>query len=279
MVSENFVITEPESAGIISAVNTLARRFDAHASAFSTRRDDVLQTYEEGVTASDPNLRMNNLQKAFELDPTFGLAYLSAIEVAAQASPAAASDILQRASAHKDQFTALDRARLEVLAARFAHAPLADQIAASARLERLTPNGLDAIVGLASLRFLQGDSSAGKQLMQKALLLSPGNASVRALFAQGLVEAREFRAAEGVFQSLEANPATVPQLALCVFLEGDTTRAASIFARYLNSSRAAAKRHCHWFMRTGSRLPAGSRKPCPFYRPRSYLPEISALWP
>ncbi|MCU1293245.1 MAG: hypothetical protein JWP08_2095 [Bryobacterales bacterium] len=258
-VSDAFVVTQPKSSGIISAANALAIHLDEHASAFSTRREDALQKYEEGVTASDPNVRMNNLQKASELDPTFGLAYLSAIELTAQTNPSATGDLLQQASGHKGQFIPLDRVRLDAISARLSHAPLAYQIAASARLARLTPNSLDALVSLASLRFLQGDGAAGKQLMQRSLFLRPGNVTVRAFLALGLVQTRDFRAAEGVYQSLEANPATLPELAMCVFLEGDAARADSIFARYLKQQRGGDESallliRANWLALTG-RIP------------------------
>jgi tetratricopeptide (TPR) repeat protein len=240
MIAETLVVTGPETAGVIPLANAAALRLDSKAAAFSTRRDPALQLYVQGMTASSPTARIEGIQKAIELDPRFGLAYISGIDILAQQDTAAADDLLRRASVRKGEFTALDQARLNAVAAHMSHSSLAHQVAAAEALLKLTPNSLDALVNLASLRFSEGDVARAKQLSERALRLSPGNETVRIYLALGLFGSRQFREAERVFQSLQANPAILPQLAVCVLLEGDAARADEIYGRYLKTQQSAA---------------------------------------
>lgn len=240
MTAEAFVVTGPEAAGVIALANAAALRLDHKAVPFSTGRDDALQLYVQGMTSSNATVRADDLRKSIELDPHFGLAYISGIDTLAQQDTAAAEDLLRRASARKGEFTALDQARLNAMAAHMSHSSLPNQVAAAEALLQLTPNSLDALVSLASLRFSQGDVALAKQLSERALRLSPGNETVRLYMALGLFGSRQFREAERVFQSLQGNPAILPQLAVCVLLQGDAARADEIYGRYLKVQQSAA---------------------------------------
>lgn len=263
MVVDTFVVTEPEPDGVIGAADEVAKHLDAHASVFSTRSEKALQAYVQGIAANgagrELKSRITELQSAIELDPGFGLAYLSAIDAASPSNPATIHDLLEQASIHRGRFTPLDQARFDAVYARLSHQSLSVQAAASAALLKVTPNSLDALVSLASLRFLQGDSPAGQQLLRRALSLSPGNGMVRSYLALGFAESKRFREAETVYRSLEGSPETLPQLAICVLLEGDTARADGIFARYLKPQETAGEAavaliHANWLAISG-RLP------------------------
>ncbi len=233
LTNDVFVVTRPEAGGVIALLDAIAKHLDATASTFSTHQDKALQAYSAAASSPDPNARLQNLSAAVKTDPGFGLAYFSAVDTLAQSDPSAAGDWLRKASAAAPGFTPLDRARLNAISTRLTHAPLQVQADAAAQLAVLAPNNLDALVGLGSLRFLQGESRQGVQLLQKALQLSPGNATVRSYLALGLVESRQFRQAAAIFESLGNDPATLPQLAVCVLLAGDEPRANAIMERYL----------------------------------------------
>jgi hypothetical protein len=236
---QTLVISRPDSGGVIGIVDDLAKEIDARASPFSTHSDDALQAYTQAVTSADPQRRMKSLQRATELDPNFGLAYLSALDTASARDAGAVPVLLAQATAHEAHFTSLDRARFTAIRARLLRAPLAEQSSAAAVVLQYTPNSLDALVSLASLRFLQNDGQSGKQLMQKALLLSPGNLALRSYLAVGLVETRQFTDAGRVYSSLQNDPALLPQSAVCALLGGDTQKADALFNRFAALQRSA----------------------------------------
>jgi len=175
------------------------------------------------------------LNGAIAADPAFGLAYIVLAESAGRGTPQNTSDLLSRAEAHEALFTPLDRARFAALQARLSHAPLSRQQTAFQNLVQITPNSVDALAALGSIRFLEGDGVAGQQSLSRALELSPGNLSLRQQLAQGLFQTRQFAAAEKLFDTLDNNPAVLPALATCVLLEGDTARANTIVGRFFAS--------------------------------------------
>lgn len=238
-VEQTFVVARPDSAGLIAAADALAKEIDPRASLFSTHSDAALKSYTLAAASADPQARMAALQQAIGIDPGFGLAYISALDTASPRGLEAAQNLLREASAHDSEFTQLDQARFAAIRARLTHQPLADQAAAAAALLRTTPNSLDAIVNLASLRFLEGDGGAGKQLLQKGLTLSPGNPALRSYLALGLVETRQFGEAARTYSSLQNDPAVLPQLAVCLLLGGDTRSADSVFDKFAAFRKSA----------------------------------------
>lgn len=237
--TDTFVLTQPDSAGLIEAGNAVAKHLDTRASRFSTHVPDALQAYVGALMSPDLSARTADLGRAIQLDPTFGLAYFAAIDAVSTRNPEMAQNLLHEADAQKGRFTALDQARLAAISSRLSHAPLPVQAKTTEALLSATPNSLEALISVASLRFLQGDAASGKALLQKALMLSPGNAAVRSYLALGLVETRQLRQAEAIYQSLQADPAFLPQLAACILLEGDTRRADGVFAKFVALRKAA----------------------------------------
>jgi hypothetical protein len=103
----------------------------------------------------------------------------------------------------------------------------------------LAPNDIDAMTTLGSMRFLQGNATDGERLLHRALELNPGNANIRAELAEGLLETRRFAEAEKLLTNLDNNPAVLPQLAMCILMEGDAARANTVFSNYLKERAAA----------------------------------------
>ena len=228
-------IDGPSPAGLVGSINRLAKRIDEHASDFSTNSERALQAFTGAAESTQLQARVQMVREAASIDPAFGLAYIMWLEMAAQSAPQAISGIMATAKNHVPSFTGLDRARFNTLAARLLHAPLPQQEASLRTLLQLAPNSVDALATLGSLRFLEGDPGSGGRLLGRALELSPGNTSIRQQLGQGLLEARRFSEAEQMFVGLDNNPASLPSLATCVLLEGDTTRADTIIERFIGS--------------------------------------------
>ncbi len=223
----------PSSAGFLPPLNALAKRLDERATAFSTGDDRALQAFAGAAQAPDAETRVRLLTGATGTDPAFGLAYCLLAETAAQAGAPNVSAVIARASPHRTSFTSLDRARWDALVARFSNAPLAQQASAQSNILQLASHDLDALAALGSIRFLQNDSAAGQRLFTSALQVSPGNLNLRRQLAEGLLETRKFTEAENIFQGLTGDPSILPELAVCILLEGDLARANTVFNKYL----------------------------------------------
>ncbi len=219
------------SGGILPLLNALAKRLDARATDFSTKNERALQALVGAAQATSLETRIRMLNDAISADSGFGLAYITLARTLRE--PEQVATILATASSHRNAFTAVDRAWVNVLATRISHAPLPQQEQAFSALLQLAPNDTDALAALGSERFLSGDASTGERLLKRALELSPGNPNARRQLAEGLFESRRFADAEKDFLGLDNNPAILPELAVCILLEGDTARADAVFDRYL----------------------------------------------
>jgi len=210
--------SEAKPDALINALDELAKHLAPRATTFSTRSIPAFQAFSQAAQSPSPQARAQLLNKAISVDPAFGLGYLILLEGAGNTTEQALSATLAQATARQSSFTAIDRARLRVITTRLTHAPLDQQATAAAALLQLTPNNLDALAALGSDRFLMGDAEPGERLLNLALELSPGNASIRDRLAQGLIASKRYAQA----QKLIANR---PELAICILLEGDTKRA------------------------------------------------------
>ncbi|HEX7361851.1 MAG TPA: hypothetical protein VF283_15275 [Bryobacteraceae bacterium] len=230
--NRRMVKVEGPAAGLIATLNGLAKRIDADATDYSTRNQQALRAFAGAAQTSDTKKQLDALNQAIALDPGFGMAYLSALHVLTTANPGGVKALLAKAQAHEKTFTPLDRARFDELASRATHAPLQQRASAASALLRIAPNNLDALTGLAAVRFLQGDEK-GAALLKRASEVDPGNASIQMNLAGGLLETKQFPKAEKIFQSLASDPDILPDLAACILLEGDPARADSVFKKYL----------------------------------------------
>lgn len=223
----------PFSAGLLSPVNALAKRLNDGATNFSTQNERALEIFTAAAETSNLERRIQLLNDAIHADPAFGLAYLALLETRAQAGQDTRA-LIATAASQRSSFRPVDRVRFDAMAARLSHAPLTAQEKAASAVLQLAPNQLDALAALGSERFLAGDGLSGERLFRQALELSPGNPNLRQQLALGLLETRRFAEAEKVFVGIDNNPAILPELAVCIFLEGDTNRADIVFNRYLS---------------------------------------------
>ena len=212
---------------------------DAIALALENNLDIEFDRYHETIASTDVLKRAQRLRDAIGADPAFGLAYVSLVETAALIPGENVEQFVGEAAGHRNSFTPIDQARWNAVTARFSHAPLARQASTTAAILQLAPNDVDALTALASDSYLEGDASEGDRLMRRALDLSHDNPAIRAQMAQGMLRTRNFRGAEQIFAGLESNPAVLPELAICILLEGDAARANAVFTRYLELRQSA----------------------------------------
>lgn len=220
------------AAGLIATLNGLAKKIDADATDYSTKNKKALRAFAEAAQTSDTKKQLEALNQAIALDPAFGMAYITKIHVLATIKGGDVKALLDQAQAHKEAFTPLDRARFDELAARVSHAPLNQRVSTASALLQIAPSNLDALTGLAAVRFLQGDEK-GAALLKRASEVDPGNATIQMNLAEGLLETKQFSKAEKAFAGLAKDPDILPDLAVCILLEGDRARADSVFKKYV----------------------------------------------
>jgi hypothetical protein len=229
----------PAAAGALADVNAIAKRLDSDAGIFSTHNEQAWRDYTAAATAPNLQTRAQLLSNAITTDPSFGLAYLVLAQTETQMGQGDTGALMNTAEQHMRNFTPLDQARAAAFFTRAAHAPLVDQTKAADTVVALAPYDLEALATAASDHFIAGDGSDGERLMNRALELNPGNPALRAEMAEGLLETRRFADAEKIFTSLDNKAAFLPQLAVCILLEGDVARANTVFSNYLRERAAA----------------------------------------
>jgi len=235
--SENVRVSS--SGGVLGAVNLVAKRIDPQAASFSTKSEQAWRAYTAAAASSNLQARVQMLHAAVNADPSFGLAYLVLAQVLSQAGDHDLAPLLSAAASHEASFTVLDQARFSALAARLSGAPLAQQANASNAVLKLAPNDVDALATLGSESFLRNNGAEGERLLKRAIDLNPTDVNIRAELAQGLVEARRFSEAEKTFTGIDNHAVFLPQLAVCILLEGDPGRANATYANYLQDRAAA----------------------------------------
>ncbi len=241
------------SAGLLSVGNALAKKIDEHAVDFSTKNSRVLQAFTAAAESASSEGRVQMLDEAISNDPGFGLGYITLAETVARSREQNLAALLQTGANRSASFTPLDRVRFNALRGQLSHASLEEQENAQAAVLQLAPNNSDALVALGSDRFLQGDGTRGRELLGRALELSPGNANIRNQLALGLLETRRFADAEKIFAGLNNNVSVLPELAVCILLEGDEARANAIADKLANSVYSGDKQayRATWFALSG----------------------------
>lgn len=232
---EDIDLRGPDSAGIVSLLNALAKRIDSTASLFSTSNNAALQDFVQAAETSNVQDRANALSKAVSADRSFGMAYMALADVDAQSAPKSIPGLLESGASHEAGFTPFDRLRFDALRARYFHLPLAQQEAAFRAILQVAPNNVDALGALGTFSFLSGDAAAGTRYLERAVDLNAGNPNLRRALADGLLQTRHFAQAEKLLVAMDNNVAVLPELAICVLLEGDVARANTIADRFIAS--------------------------------------------
>jgi Flp pilus assembly protein TadD len=218
---------------LLPALNTLAKRIDAHASEFSSKKIAVLQAAAAAAAATDPQTRVQRIAQALQTDPSFGLGYIALLEILSRSNEQNAKSVITQGQKHRSSFTPYDQVKFDVIAARALHAPLSQQVKAADALLKVAPNEVDALAVLGLARFLKGDAAGGEHSFQRALRLSPTNPNLQQQFALGLIQVKRFGEAEKILAGLDKIPATRLQLAICILLEGDLARARGVAEKFI----------------------------------------------
>jgi hypothetical protein len=113
---------------LLPALNTLAKRIDAHASEFSSKKIAVLQAAAAAAAATDPQTRVQRIAQALQTDPSFGLGYIALLEILSRSNEQNAKSVITQGQKHRSSFTPYDQVKFDVIAARALHAPLSQQL-------------------------------------------------------------------------------------------------------------------------------------------------------
>lgn len=217
------VISSRVTSNLIGAVDVIAKQLDTNAVPFSTHDEMALHAYVDGLRSADVETRIRNFEAAAQADPHFGMAQMLLITTQAQTANPGLGKTIRAASSVRAEFTPLDRAKFDSLVSRVTHADLAREQAAADVVVKLTPNEPDALAVLGSLQFLGGDGRGGERSLARAYSLSGSNPAIRRQFAEGLLEAKQFRRAEELFSQGTTGQDLIGR-AVCSLLAKDTTR-------------------------------------------------------
>ncbi len=220
-------------ATLIPALDKLAKNLDPSAGEFSTKNTDALKLLTAAGSEQHPQERFELLKKATTTDPNFGMAQFFLIQMIASSGQNNFQGPLAEAKTHLANFPPYEKARFQFLASQLERAPLSQRSAAIENLHKVAPNDLDALSMVANLRFLNGDTNAGTEALNKAIQLNPGNANLKVELAEGLVQAKRFADAEKVLAKLDKNPASLVELAQVILLEGDVKRASDTAEKFI----------------------------------------------
>jgi tetratricopeptide (TPR) repeat protein len=246
-------------ADLLSAVNTLAKRIDEHASDFSTKNVEVIKDFASAAQNSNPQQKVDLLQKTVATDHSFGLGYLLLVEMLSSVGPQATKPVIDQAQANRNSFTPIDQARWILIMSRVSREPLGKQSLAAESVLKVAPNDLDALALVGGIKFLSGDGSGGDQAMSRAIALSPNNANLQGQYAQGLLESKRFKDAENILAKIQNSPAVLSQLASCILLQGDVVRAGTVaeqFLKSVNNAELQTVLRGSWLEVTGQRQKA-----------------------
>jgi tetratricopeptide (TPR) repeat protein len=168
----------PISAGVAPLAAAVARQLDPDAQSSLAKNDTAMAAYITGIESPDPSTAADSFNRAISADPDFGGAYLSLLENRmAQKDRPGAERALAMARARGSAISQVDRARLEVLAARHS----GDRAALSKSLEalsRLTPYDSNLLRALAESQLAARRFGAAIATYQKALTAVPGDATL-----------------------------------------------------------------------------------------------------
>jgi tetratricopeptide (TPR) repeat protein len=170
--------TGPASAGLLPLAGAVARQLDPHPRSGATKSEKALAAYIAGLSAPSAAATVEALNRAIAADPDFGAAYVALIEFSqARQDRASAERLLAQARARGDAIPAVDRARLDVVAAQLSgdSAALSQSLVALARLTPADSNLLRALAGneLQARRY-----NSAVDYYKKALAAQPGDADL-----------------------------------------------------------------------------------------------------
>jgi tetratricopeptide (TPR) repeat protein len=160
------VAAQTLSGDLLSVMNAAAHDLDPAAQPFSTSNVAAVEAWARG-----------DAERAVTLDPDFGAAWIAWTEDAARKGDnAEAIGITDRALAHQNLRSPIDRARLEVLSATLKKDSAA-RTKALANLQRLDPADTSLAQRLAESDTEARDFNAAAEMYKQILEREPGNAT------------------------------------------------------------------------------------------------------
>jgi len=230
------VTSDANSASVVlPAVNALAKKIDPAAIDFSTKITPAWQALATAETLNNPQQRAQFLNQAINRDPNFGLAWFALMEMIVPNRQTELKNMIDEGKAHRAAFSPFDRAQFDVAMNRLSSAPPAEQVKAAKAVLDLAPNDLDAATTLGNYQILEGEGAAGEQSLRRAAALDPNNLEIRFQLARGLTELRKFKEADALLSGMDKTPASYPELATVVLLEGDKARANGVIEKFINT--------------------------------------------
>ncbi len=228
--------------GFISLANSLIKKIDPGAGDFSSRNDNALAAYAGALATSNGQQKMNALAKAIQLDPAFGLAYLTLIDSLNPQDQQQLSAIAGRAAAERAKFVPLDRARTDLVLRRLSNSP-PDQIASAvSAVLALSPGDVPSLLMLAQLRISENKPDEAIGRLREVLGVDPTNLQARQLLAAALLnthqEAEAIRTIEELRVLLPDDPKVARTLADIQFSTGHLAEAEKTFRSTTDPSAA-----------------------------------------
>ncbi|HMF76745.1 MAG TPA: tetratricopeptide repeat protein [Bryobacteraceae bacterium] len=228
-------VDAPSTAEIIPALNALAKRIDGSANDFATKNIAALQSFAGAAAEANPQNRFQLFGRAAGVDPSFGLAFIAMLDMIGPSGEQNAKPFLDQAEKHRDAFTPYDRAKFDLLVTRLKRSTTADQVKAAQAVLTVAPNDMEALAVLGNSRFLLGDVNGGEAILKQALQLNPANENLQNQLAMALLGANRLADAHKILLRLDKNPASLPELASCLLLQGDVAGANAAVERFVGS--------------------------------------------
>ncbi|MGA7411469.1 MAG: tetratricopeptide repeat protein [Bryobacteraceae bacterium] len=234
--------------GFVTLANQLMKRIDPGAGEFSTKNDNALAAYAQGLSTSNSQQKMAALGSAIEADPGFGLAYLTLMDSLNAQDQQQLSAIAGRADKFRTQFVPLDRARLDVVTRRLSGASPAEIGNAISAVLALSPGDVSSLMMLAQLRISENKPDEAMGRLREVLSLDATNLQARQLLAAALLNTRQEGEAIKTIEDLRAlrpeDPNVARTLAEIQFSTGHIAEAEKTFRSTTEPSAAVGVAIC-----------------------------------
>jgi tetratricopeptide (TPR) repeat protein len=166
------------AAGVLPLADSIAKRVGDRTRPFGTQNAASIRAWGEALVATDPAARTASFNRAIELDPDFGEAYLSLAETAIFTGdrPGAIATV-ERARSRQNLFSDYDRARMDLLSAEMS-GNIEERRRALVALSRLTTTDSKVLAQLGEMDYAARRFDVSVDELRAALALEPNNANL-----------------------------------------------------------------------------------------------------
>ena len=159
--------------GLPATVDQLARGIDARTRPFGTRNSKAIRSWGESIVAPDAAAKVQALESAIHDDPNFGKPYAELASLyTAMHDEQRANDVLRRAADRLTQFTDLERARVELIAATL-HDNTSERREALTALSRLVSTDAQTLRSLGQLEVETRHFTQATYVLKNAVAIEP----------------------------------------------------------------------------------------------------------